>query len=191
MKKLIAALIAASASMSAAHAQTIQTGLQYYLGLGIATATHSYSKEGVTVFNKDGYKGNVKVFGGYEITPVWAIEVGYIDFANAGFNYDVGGVFGHGTSDGNAYYLAGKGQFPIGDRAVVYAKLGAERSRRNLKDVGFLNQGDSADGLYASIGLKFNVTPQIGLLAEYERYGKTKDFGAKADVWTIGASYSF
>lgn len=191
MKKLIVALLAATAAMSVAHAQTTQTETHYYLGLGLAIGDHAYSRDGVTFSNTDGFKSNIKAFGGYEFNPIWGLEVGYIDFTNAGFNYSAGGVNGHGTTDGNAYYLAGKGTYAINEQFSVYGKLGAERSRRNLKDVGFLNQGESADGLYASVGVQFKLTPQVGLLAEYERYGKTKDFGAKADVWTIGARYNF
>lgn len=193
MKKLIVALLAATAAVTAAQAQTQtgQTPLGVYLGLGLATADHSYSANNVKVFSHDGYSGNVKVFGGYEVDPIFAVEVGYIDYRNAGFDYVAVGASGHGTSDGNAYYLAARAQFPINPQFTAYGKLGAERSRRNLKEVGFYNQGESEDGLYASIGVQFNLTPQIGLLAEYERYGKSKDFGAKADAWTIGARYSF
>jgi OOP family OmpA-OmpF porin len=192
MKKLIVALLAAGAALSAAHAQTVQTTPRTYLGLALASVDHSYSVNGLTVTSHDGFNGNVKFFGGYEIDPMFAVEIGYTDYRNAGFNYFAPGVAsGHGTSDGNAYYIAAKAQYPVNYQFTVYGKLGAERSRRNLKEVGFFNQGDSADGLYASLGLQFNLTPQIGLLAEYERYGKTKDFGAKADSWTIGARYSF
>lgn len=191
MKKRIVALLAATAAVTAAHAQTAQTPVGAYLGLGLATADHSYSINGVKVTSHDGYSSNIKAFGGYEIDPMFAVEVGYIDYRNAGFNYFGAAGNGHGTSDGNAYYLAAKAQFPINAQFTAYGKLGAERSRRNLKEVGFYNQGESEDGLYASIGVQFNLTPQIGLLAEYERYGKSKDFGAKADAWTIAARYSF
>jgi hypothetical protein len=39
--------------------------------------------------------------------------------------------------------------------------------------------------------LQYNLNQQVALTVEYERYGKSKDFGAKADVWTVGARYSF
>ena len=192
MKKLIVALLAAGAAMSTAQAQMVQPAPRFYLGLALATADHSYSVDNIKVTSHDGYSGNIKFFGGYEIDPMFGLEIGYTDYRNAGFDYFAPGVpSGHGTSDGNSYYLAAKAQYPINNQFLVYGKLGAERSRRNLKEVGFFNQGDSADGLYVSLGLQYNLSPQIGLLAEYERYGKSKDFGAKADSWTIGARYSF
>lgn len=192
MKKIIVVLLAAGAAMSAAQAQTAQTPLGVYLGLGLASVDHSYSVSPLTVTSHDSFSGNIKFFGGYEIDPIFAVEVGYTDYRNAGFNYFAPGVpSGHGTSDGNAYYIAAKARYPITPQFEVYAKLGPEHSRRNLKEVGFFNQGESRTYFYGSVGVQFNVTPQIGLLAEYERYGKTKDYGAKPDSWTIAARYSF
>lgn len=192
MKKLIATLLAATAAASAAHAQTATPpASRAYLGLGFSVVDHSYSLNGVTVTSHDGYSSNVKAFGGYQVDPIFAVEVGYIDYANAGFNYFAAANNGHGTSDGNAYYIAAKAQFPFHEQFLGYVKLGAERSRRALKEVGFYNQGESQDGLYVSLGVQFNLTPQIGLLAEYERFGKGKDFGARPDAWTFGARYSF
>jgi len=39
--------------------------------------------------------------------------------------------------------------------------------------------------------VQYNLNQQVALTAEYERYGKSKAFGAKADAWTVGARYSF
>ena len=60
-----------------------------------------------------------------------------------------------------------------------------------VTNVGVYNQSQGDTGAYASVGVQYNVTPQVGVVAEYERYGKEKDFGAKPDVWTVGARYSF
>ena len=191
MKKLIVALIAATAAMSAAQAQTTQTQPRSYIGLGLASVDHDYSVGGLKVGDKDGYNGNVKVFGGYEFNPMWAAEAGYTDFRDSHFNYSAAGVNGRGTSKGYGYYVAGKATAPINDQFAVYGKLGVERSQRSLRDVGAFNRSSSDTGVYASVGLQYTVTPQVALTAEYERYGKEKAFGAKPDVWTLGARYSF
>ncbi|HEX8784772.1 MAG TPA: porin family protein [Telluria sp.] len=192
MKKLIVALIAATAAMSAAQAQTTQTSPRTYVGVGIASADHNYSSvNGLNVTDNDGYSGNAKIFGGYELNQNWGAEIGYTDFRNSNFNYNVAGVNGRGASDGSSYYLAGKYQYPINDQVAVYGKLGVERSLRYVKDVGAFDQSYNDTGAYASVGVQYNFTPQVGVVAEYERYGKEKDFGAKPDAWTIGARYSF
>ena len=73
----------------------------------------------------------------------------------------------------------------------MYGKLGVERTQSRLKDVDVYNQSQGDTGAYASVGLQYNFSPRVGVIAEYERYGKEKDFGAKPDAWTIGARYNF
>jgi opacity protein-like surface antigen len=191
MKKLIVALLAATAAISAAQAQTVQTQPRTYIGIAAASIDHSYSNSGLNVTDKDGYNGNAKIFGGYEVNQTWGVEVGYTDINTADFNYNVAGVNGHGKTDGYQYYVAAKGNYPINDQFSAYGKLGVEHSLRKIRDTGFADQSDSNTGAYASVGLQYNFTPQVAVTAEYERYGKDKDFGAKADAWTIGARYSF
>ena len=41
------------------------------------------------------------------------------------------------------------------------------------------------------MGAQYQINQDVALVAEYERYGKSRDFGQKADVLTIGAKYSF
>jgi opacity protein-like surface antigen len=192
MNKLLVALLATTAAMSAAQAQTVQTQPRGYVGLGVASIDHSYSTpNGLSVTDKDGYNGNLKVFGGYEATQNWGVEVGYTDLNKADFTYNVAGLSGRAKADGYQYYVAAKGNYPINDQFSVYGKLGAEHSARKIRDTGFYDVSDSDTGVYASAGVQYNFTPQWAVTAEYERYGKEKDFGAKPDAWTIAARYSF
>ena len=46
-------------------------------------------------------------------------------------------------------------------------------------------------GLYGGVGVAYALNQNVSLNAEYERYGKDKDFGAKADVYTVGLNYGF
>jgi opacity protein-like surface antigen len=192
MNKLLVALLAATAAMSAAQAQTVLTQPRGYVGLGVASIDHSYSTpNGLSVTDKDGYNGNLKIFGGYEATQNWGVEVGYTDLNKADFTYNVAGLSGRAKADGYQYYVAAKGTYPVNDQFSVYGKLGAEHSARKIRDTGFYDISDSDTGVYASAGVQYNFTPQWAVTAEYERYGKEKDFGAKPDAWTIGARYSF
>jgi OOP family OmpA-OmpF porin len=191
MKKIVVALLVATAAVSAAQAQTIQSTPGGYIGLGAASANSNSSTNGLNATDNDGYKSNVKVFGGYDFNSMWGAEAGYTDFRNSGFNYNVAGVNGRGNTDGYSYYVAGKAMMPVNDQFGVYGKLGVEHSQRSLKDVGVYNASNSDTGVYAGVGLQYNFTPKTAVVAEYERYGKEKDFGARPNVWTIGARYSF
>ena len=191
MKKLIVALIAGTAAMGAAQAQTTQTQPRAYVGIGVATADHENSSVGgLTNVDSDGYKASGKIFGGYEFDQNWGVEAGYTDFRNANVNYSVNGTNGSGTTKGSSYYVAGKYNMPVNDQFSVYGKLGLQHSERKLESAA-LNLKDTDTGAYGAVGLQYNLNQQVALTAEYERYGKTKTVGAKADVWTVGARYSF
>jgi OOP family OmpA-OmpF porin len=178
MNKLIFALIASVAVAGAAQAQTTTTAPRGYVGVGVATANNS------TI---DSYKSSAKVFGGYDFDQNLGIEAGYTDFRNA--DYNVGGV--RGTTKGSGTYVAGKYTVPVNEQVSAYGKLGLAYSERKLSDSTGLNVSNHDTGAYAGLGLQYKLNQNVSLNAEYERYGKSKDFGAKADVWTVGAKYAF
>lgn len=191
MKKLIVALIAGAAAMSAAQAQTTQTQPRAYIGVGVATADHeSSSNGGLNNVDSDGYKASGKIFGGYEFNQTWGVEAGYTDYRNSDFNYTSNGVAGSGSTKGYGSYIAAKGTLPINEQWSAYGKLGVEHSERKLESAA-LYRKDTDTGAYGAVGLQYNINQQVALTAEYERYGKTKEYGAKADAITIGARYSF
>jgi OOP family OmpA-OmpF porin len=191
MKKIALALVVGMAAFGTAEAQNMQAP-RGYLGLGAAFADHQYRLSGVSNIDHDGYKASVKVFGGADLDPVWGVEAGYTDFRSSDFSYTVASGPGRGSSKGYGLYLAGKGRWPIQPQAEVFGKLGIAYSHRKLDTNPFIGIDDDNDtGIYAGVGLQWNINPQWALTGEYERYGKKKNVGAKPDVWTVAARFNF
>jgi OOP family OmpA-OmpF porin len=191
MKKLIFAMIAAAAAIGTAQAAGPGQGSPY-VGVGIATVDHNFNLPGATNTSSDGYKASGKVFGGYDFDQTWGVEAGYTDFRKSHANYTAAGVPGTAESDGHSFYLAGKATAPINDQFSVFGKLGAARNKSSLSaSTPGLSRDESKTEVYAGIGAQYNLNQKVALTAEYERYGKSKDFGAKADVFTVGAKYAF
>jgi opacity protein-like surface antigen len=189
MKKLIFALIASATAFGAAQAQEVPRG---YVGAGIATVDHSFSLPGTVNGSGDGYKASGKLFGGYEFNQTWGVEAGYTDFRKSTQDYTLNGVPGRAESDGSSVYLAAKASTPLNEQFSAYGKLGAAYNKRSLTTTtAAFNRDENKTEVYAGLGVQYNLSKQVALTAEYERYGKSKDFGAKADVWTVGARYNF
>jgi opacity protein-like surface antigen len=189
MKKLIFALIAAATAVGSAQAAGP------YVGVGIASADHSYNLSGTTNGDTDGYKASGKIFGGYDIDQTWGVEAGYTDFRKSTFNYtdSTSNTAGRAESDGHSFYIAGKATAPINEQVSVFGKLGAAQNKSTLSSATTpaFNRSDSKTEVYAGVGVQYNLNQKVALTAEYERYGKSKDFGAKADVLTVAAKYAF
>jgi OOP family OmpA-OmpF porin len=174
MKQLILALVASIAAVGAAQAQSTTANPPYaagftphaYVGVGAAIADE--------VWNGD-YHVSPKIYGGYEFTPNWGVEAGYTQF--------------HEKSDynSNGSYIAGKYTVPIDERFSAFGKLGLQHSERT----NLARQTDRDNGLYGGIGVQYALNRNLALTAEYERYGKDKSSGAKADVYTVGLKYGF
>ncbi|MDL2356553.1 MAG: outer membrane beta-barrel protein, partial [Pseudomonadota bacterium] len=177
MKKLIFALIAAATAVGSAQAAGP------YVGVGVASADHSYNLSGTSNGSTDGYKASGKVFAGYDLDQTWGVEAGYTDFKKSTYNYTLNNAAGRATSDGHSFYVAGKATAPITDQFSVFGKLGAAQNKSTLSSATpAFNTSNSKTEVYAGVGLQYNLNQKVALTAEYERYGKSKDFGAKADV---------
>lgn len=186
MKKLIFALLAGATAMGAAHAEGA------YVGVGVSSSDHDFNVGGASSVSSDGWKASGKIFGGYEFNPMWGVEAGYTDLRSASANYTINGVNNSIKSDGSRTYLAAKATAPVNDQFSVYGKLGVGYSKVDVNSsTAGLNFSDNKTEAYGAIGGQYNINKQVALTLEYERYGKKKDFGAKADAITVGARYSF
>jgi opacity protein-like surface antigen len=189
MKKLIFALIAgvSATAMSGAIAQS-----KPYVGVAVASSDHEFKIGGATSTDAEGFKPNAKIFGGVDFTPTFGMEAGYTDLRNADHSFNIGATRYSGTTDGRRAYLAGKATMPVNDRFSVYGKLGAGYTKTSLTTAApGLSGSDSKTEVYAGVGGQYNISDRTALVLEYERYGKSKDVGAKADAITAGAKFSF
>jgi opacity protein-like surface antigen len=186
MKKLIFALLA-GATAAGAFAQSAP-----YVGLAVTGADHDLKIGGVNATGSDGYKASAKVFGGVQLTPTFGVEAGYTDLREANHSFTIAGVPGSGVTDGKRAYLAGKATMPVSDVFSVYGKLGAGYNKTELRSATpLVSRSDSKTELYAGLGGEYNLNEKMALTLEYERYGKSKAYGAKADAISLGAKYKF
>lgn len=197
MKKLALALVLGACVAGTAQAQWYNQPVspsRYYAGLAAASADTDFKVPGLTRSGDTNWETSWKGFIGVDYDPFVGAELGYTDARSDDFTYSAGGVNGRVTSRGYNIYLAAKGRYPIPmyPQAEVYGKLGFEYSRRKLDAGPFLAQTTEDNiGPYVGVGALWNFTPQWAVVAEYERYGRSKRIGASADMLTVGVRFNF
>ena len=120
-----------------------------------------------------------KILGGYQINRNFGVELGYTDFGkvSAAPGIDV---------KGNAIELVGVGTLPLNDKFSLLGKLGFAMGE-------FKGGGASADSteLTYGIGAQYNLSPVLGLRAEYQIYTDVGDGASDVNVMSIGIVYRF
>jgi OOP family OmpA-OmpF porin len=166
---------------------------QFYLGVGAGQAHASVPSLNTTVLGlpvtASATKSNdtsYKIYGGYQFTKNWGVEVGYNDLGNGyNVNFNFAGLPGSGSVKIDNWYVAGTGTLPLGDRFSVFAKLGA-----------VANHSDVLVG----VGAQYAFTRNWSARLEYEDYGKVSSDdvwgtggsgSVKANAWYLSAKYSF
>lgn len=176
---------AALAAGAAAHAQQ-STAFRPYVGVGVASASNR---------DTDSRHADAKIFGGVDFTDNLGVEAGYVNFSSRDRQYSEaytgipGGV--KTSTKGYGAYVAAKYTVPITERFSAYGKLGLAHSQRKWhNDIGY-SATDSDNDVYAGVGAQYKLNENISLVGEYENYGKHKDFGARAGVWSAGLKFGF
>ena len=147
MKKLIFALIAGVTAMGAAQAAGP------YVGVGVASADHTFTRAGATNVSTEGYKAGGKIFGGYEMDQNFGVEAGYTDFRSSDTTFTSNGINSRARTEGDAVYIAAKATAPINEQFSVFGKLGATRTKSelNISNIS-LTQKERDTGVYAGLG---------------------------------------
>ncbi|HHT7628887.1 porin OmpA [Pasteurella multocida] len=210
----IAALAAASVAQAAPQPNT------FYVGAKAGWASFHDGLNQVKDFDKAGNAGSFGfkrnsvtygVFGGYQITDNFAVELGYDDFGRAKLRNTVGEktntIAKHTNHDA---HLSLKASYPVLEGLDVYARVGAALVRSDYKLYDKENTPSLQDyqrthstqvsPVFAG-GLEYAFIPELALRVEYQwlnNVGKLKnakgervDYRPDIGSVTAGLSYRF
>ena len=195
MKKTSLALLAAAGmAMSSAGMAQGKGDMGWYIGatFGQSSVDLEDCGGGVECDDKD---TAWRILGGYQINRNFAVEVGYHDFGTS-----TQSIPGLATLDfkANSFELLAVGMLPINNQFSLYGKAGVYRGEvkatLNILGVSDSTKETNTD-LTFGFGAQFNVTRQLGIRAEWQRYtsmGDSDTIGeSDVDVMSLGLVYRF
>jgi OmpA-OmpF porin, OOP family len=195
MKRVKAVALAAALLFSGqAYSQAGDRG--WYLGGSIGQAELKDWCEGVTV-SCDKKDNTWRLFGGYQINPHFAVELGYADLGGT----TISGGAVSASADTTAWDLVGIAGIPFG-RFSAYGKLGAYRGKLDASSTvaafGFSSTGSASESttdVTYGLGVKFDITRSFSVRGEWQRYlnfGGNKVGGeTDVDVFNLGLMVRF
>lgn len=162
-----------------------------YVGVNVGRGESKFSFDGESI--KD--KGSAfKLYGGYGLTKNFGVEAGFVRLTKI-TGADEDGPF---SFKPRALYVAATGTLPLTNEFSLFAKAGVTRNRVKA---GYINvDGTPGSDKYNNtdvmfgFGAAYNLTQNLGVVAEYENFGKTADEGGltlKANMLSLGLRYKF
>lgn len=122
----------------------------------------------------------LKLYGGYQVTPNFAVEGGV---------FHLGRTDG-GTGTGRAYgaYVDGVGSVELVPQVSLLGSVGLAQARLTAA------QGtDYSPAVKLGVGVQYDITPQTALRVGYDRYHFTSAYGGNANVGqtSVGVKFSY
>ncbi|MBJ7311725.1 outer membrane beta-barrel protein [Rugamonas sp. CCM 8940] len=171
----------------------------FYVGANLASKSEGHinqtGRDGKTT-RADSKNGGipVKVYGGYNISPLLALEGGYQRYGTNHFDLPLGGQLG---AEAHAFYAAAKGTLALNEQWSLFGKLGVARtsSKITVSGLGAASDSRSANrnSLYASVGGAYAISQQLSVQLEWDRFGKVNNEGFVSNLnnLSLGLRYSF
>jgi OOP family OmpA-OmpF porin len=136
-------------------------------------------------YSCDDSSTGMKVYGGYEVAPNIAVEVGYTNFGKS--KVTVGG--GSGEFKSTALSVVGAFRFPIAAEFTGVARLGlASVSGKSSGTALAKSETKSSIKLYTGLGLEYDIAKDIKLVGAFDL--TNTDFEAKG-ITDSATTYMF
>lgn len=194
---LLAALCAATIP-AAALGQTPQRDFPAVEGIYVGGAFGAFGTRATGVNLKDGPSGSSKngsggkLLAGYQFTDNFGVEVGGLRSSTLKRTFVVNGVDVTQKGDVNAFYLAGTGRLPLGERFAATTRLGIARSKfsgTNVLPVTSAITG-SKSGLMFALGGEYRFTPKVAATLDYDYLPDTSK-NLKSGMISFGIKAAF
>lgn len=149
-----------------------------YIG-GSAGGSH-FKGDSLGGVETDRSSTGAKLFGGYQLTPNFALEGGYVDLGK--FKSSAGQLKAQGV------YLDAVGTVPISGPWAAIGRVGVFNSKVDNS----LASSDRGTSAKLGAGLQYTIDRNLSVQGEWERYrlnaGGTR---ANTDLYSIGVKYAF
>ena len=140
----------------------------------------------------DGKDGAFKLFGGYQLSPNFALEAAFVDLGDVSYSGSfAGATVSGGRIQNSGLNLSAVGVVPLGQSFVLFGKLGMFLWYSEATDVtggfAFRSEEDGAD-LSVGLGASVAIGQRVSLRAEWERFDMSN---TDVDLVTLGFAYRF
>lgn len=176
---------------ASALADDMESGLQ--LGIDGGRAEARSACDNVVNCSSDDTAARVSL--GWQFTPMVGLEAGYSSFGTV---FESRNNTFSASQDANAWTLSVLGTLPIADRFGLYGRVGAARFDNDTSGTGLVQgvpvSNDNRTKPYFGAGLKFGLTDNVALRAEYQRYKDLANIGGvrdDVDAWSGGVVFTF
>jgi len=189
--KLFAAVVLVLSGLVAASAAPAQG---FYIGGSVGQSDFDDSNvipDLITSGSVDGSDTGFKIFGGYQFSPYFGLELSWVDLGKASYSGRFGALnVTGGTLETSGLNFSAVGTLPLGSNFALFGKVGFFAWESNASDVTgglpFYGTEDGSDVSYG-IGASFNFTRNLSLRAEWERFKAVGDI----DLLSVGVVFRF
>lgn len=189
-KTKVLAAAALAALICAGQAAAQNSG--WYIGGGPGATRAKFEQGDFTglaagTYSADDRDTGLRVFGGYRVTPNWAVEFGLAGLGSYRHRY----VGGTGTAqyryDVSAATVAMAAHLPLGGGVGLNGRLGAAFTGARLRgpatsgtiatnspdcvDIFFEDCTSTKTNFYWGLGAQFDINPRFGIRLDYDNYG--------------------
>ena len=130
----------------------------FYVGGAFGKAYLDENIDGISI---DADSSTYRFFGGYNFTPHFGVEVGYLDLGTFRDNIDVAGTPVPVSVSADGFTLSGVGTLPIGERFSVLGRLGAYFHDGKTTAGGITENIPSETNIFVGIGLAFGLNEKV------------------------------
>lgn len=189
-------------------AQPVNSG--WYVGASAGRAYYGLSPS--IVLDSDASGASQQFFVGYRFNRNFSVEGAYVDLGEArrvlGWPPGIAGICVidaispcngnlRETTAATAYTVAAVGTIPITDRFGIFGKLGIANIEVTRIESQYVSQhsGDKRTRPTYGVGIRYNLTPSLGLRGEWERVTRIFSAGsalqANVQAYSVGVEFQF
>lgn len=172
---LVAALLAAGWSVGTP--ALAQQDSKWYVGGSVGLSQFDVDTSPVAALGGSGLTTEdsdtgFKIFGGYQFTRIWGIEVGYVEFGKTEVRGTAGGAPFNTSIDVTAFTVAGTGTLPLNPNFSVFGKAGLYMWDSKPSSSGsIVAVGNDGTDLMLGAGVLYNISKSLAIQGEIEHFG--------------------